>query len=146
MANTLAHNLDFLGTGCRWFERAIHFNFLIGSENQILRREILEPLGGNLERVRSRSGIDEVLTLCIAGGGLSYARRVSERDGCARKHCVRLVGDGAVDLNLVRFMRGRFDRSSGLGRRRARRLRAARRLRKLHCRRNEIGTDWYLRQ
>src|SRR5260370_33479204 len=22
MANTLAHNLDFLGTGCRWFARA----------------------------------------------------------------------------------------------------------------------------
>src|SRR3981189_135175 len=36
MANTLAHNFDFLGTGCRWFERAIHFNFLVGSENQIL--------------------------------------------------------------------------------------------------------------
>src|ERR1700686_1952860 len=83
MANTLAHNLDFLGTGCRWFERAIHFNFLVGSENQILGREILESLGGNFERVGSRSSIDEVLTLCIAGGGLSYARRVRERDGCA---------------------------------------------------------------
>ena len=146
MANTLAHNLDFLGTGCRWFERAIHFNFLIGSENQILRCKILEPFGGNLERVRSRSGIDEVLTLCIAGGGLSYARRVRKRDGRTWKHSVRLIGDGAVDLNFARFMRGRFDRSSGLGRRRARRLRAGRRLRKLHCRRTEIGPDWYLRQ
>src|SRR5882762_157392 len=36
MANTLTHNLDFLWTGCRWFERSIHFNFLVGSENQIL--------------------------------------------------------------------------------------------------------------
>src|SRR3981081_4309541 len=81
MANSLADNFDFLGTRSRWFERAIHFYFLVGSENQILRREILETLGGNLERVGSRSGVDEVLTLCIAGGGLSYTRRISQRDG-----------------------------------------------------------------
>src|ERR1700680_3305872 len=141
MANTLAHNLDFLGTGCRRFERAIHFNFLVGSENQILGREILESLGGNLERVGSRSGVDEALTLCIAGGGLSYARRVTERDGRTWKHCVRLIGDGAVDLNFACFMRGWFDRSSGLGRRRAGRLRARRRLGNLHSRRNETGPD-----
>src|SRR5260370_11829221 len=146
MANTLADNLDFLGTCCRWFERAVHFNFLVGGENQIVGREILETLGRNLERVGSRSGVDEVLTLRIAGGGLSCARSTRKRDGCTGKHSARLVGDGAVDLNFSLFMRGRFDRSSGLRRLCAGPLRAGWRLRNLHRRRNQIRPDWFLRQ
>ena len=109
MANAFANDLDFFGTGGRWFERAIHFNFLVRGENQILGREVLEALDGNLEGVGSGSRVEEVLTLRIGGGGLSCARRAGERDDRIREHRVRLVGDGAENLGLALFVRGAFE-------------------------------------